>query len=193
MATKDSVELLSRARDGSREAMDRLFERHAGKLLALIRLRMGPSLRARLESRDVLQATLLKAFQGLDRFEGTGSSTLAAWLARIATNEIRDQAEFHGRARRDAARDVPLDDQSKAVAAQLRSVLSQLVLGEEQARLERALESLPEDYREVILLRRLEELSYADIAGRLGRSPDACRMLFGRAMAALTTAVGNDS
>jgi len=186
-----SLELLTRARAGSREAVGRLLERHAGKLLALIRLRMGPSLRARLESRDVLQATLLKAFQGLDRFQGQGSTTLVAWLAQIAANEIRDQADFHRCECRDAAREEALDDRSQVVQAAVRSALSRLILDEEQQRLERALESLPADYREVILLRRLEELSYAEIGERLGRSPDACRMLFARAMAALTAAAGD--
>jgi len=53
-------------------------------------------------------------------------------------------------------------------------------------RLEQAIESLGEDHRKVILLRHFEELSFPEIAECLGRSPDACRMLLARAMAALT-------
>ena len=65
-------------------------------------------------------------------------------------------------------------------------VLTVVALGEHLDRLEKALDTLPETYREIVLLRRLEELRYAEIAERLGKSPDACRMLFARARAALT-------
>ena len=52
--------------------------------------------------------------------------------------------------------------------------------------LERALEQLEESHREVILLRKFEELSFAEIGRRMDRKPDACRMLLVRAMTALT-------
>jgi len=63
MDRQETVALIERARAGSSAALDELYTRCAGKLLPLIRLRMGPSLRAELESRDVLQAVLLKSFQ----------------------------------------------------------------------------------------------------------------------------------
>jgi RNA polymerase sigma-70 factor (ECF subfamily) len=184
VSDEQSDVLLERARAGSRDALGSLFERHSPRLLALIRLRLGPRLRARLESRDILHASLLKAVTHLDAFEGSGS--LGAWLVRIAENEIRDQAEHHGRERRDAGREVPLDDAASALAANLRSQTSRLVLDEKMQRLERALESLDDGHREVILLRRFEELGFKEIGERLGKSPDACRMLLARAMTALT-------
>ena len=72
----------------------------------------------------------------------------------------------------------------------MRSVLSQVIL-EEQAdaqasQLEAALGSLSDAHRQIILLRKFEELSFAEIASRLGKSEDACRMLLARAMTALT-------
>ncbi len=81
---------------------------------------------------------------------------------------------------------MPLDDAASALAANLRSQTSRLVLDEKMQRLERALESLDDGHREVILLRRFEELSFKEIGERLGKSPDACRMLLARAMTALT-------
>ena len=60
------------------------------------------------------------------------------------------------------------------------------MLTEEQTRLESALEALSDEQREVILLRRYEELSFPEIGEQMGRSADASRMLFARAMAALT-------
>ena len=79
------------------------------------------------------------------------------------------------------------------LAAKVRSATSRLVWNEKAAQLERALVGLTEDQREVILLRRFEELSYPEIGRRLGKSPDACRMLFARAMTALTAALGEDA
>lgn len=70
--------------------------------------------------------------------------------------------------------------------AAVRSALSQVILTEEAMRIERALESLPDHQREIILLRQFEELSFPEIASRLGKSEDACRMSFAHAMTALT-------
>jgi len=189
--TEMTRDLLQRARQGSDAAMNELFDRVAGRLLALIRLRLGRSLRARLESRDILQATLLKAFLKLDQLKEEDSATLMAWLARIAANEIRDQADFHGRRRRDAARETPLADvRSWRLAQQIRSQTSRLALDEEMGRLEEALDAVPSHYREVILLRKFEELEFSAIGERLGKSADACRMLYARAMAAITLKLG---
>lgn len=184
MDGSDGSAVLERAREGSREALDRLFAACGGRLLALIRLRLGPELRGTLESRDILQETFLAAFENLDRFRGSDRETMMAWLARIAQNEIRRQATYQGRRKRDVRRAVPLEDER--LEAAVRSASSRLVLDERRRRLERALERLPEAAREVIVLRRLEELSYPQIGERLGKAPDACRVGFARAMAALT-------
>lgn len=177
--------MLKQARTGSPEALNLLYERCAGRVLAFIRLRLGKDLRARLESRDILQATLLKSLEHLDDLEGSDTRSLMAWLARIAEHEIRDCADFHHRQRRDAARELPVDDDAP-LPALTRSALSRILLDERAAQLEAALESLSPDHREVILLRKFEELSFADIGRRLGKSDDACRMLLARAMTALT-------
>jgi RNA polymerase sigma-70 factor (ECF subfamily) len=186
MTRRASTDLLRAARDGSSQALDELYEHVGGRLLALIRLRMGRDLRARLESRDILQNTLLKSFQRLDQFDGGNGVSLMAWLARIAENEIRDQADFQHRQRRDVAAGVSLDDIGVEVASNLRSALSQAVLHEQGQRLERALEALEPAHREIIVLRKFEELSFPEIAVRMRRSDDACRMLLARALTALT-------
>ena len=100
-----------------KEALDRLYERCAPKLLSYIRLKLGRSLRERLESRDILQATLLKSFQHLDEFRGADGRSLMAWLARIADHEIVDRADYHHRQRRDAGREVPARRSSRSDGA----------------------------------------------------------------------------
>jgi RNA polymerase sigma-70 factor, ECF subfamily len=180
-----SAVLLRRARDGSGEALGALFEACGARLLALIRLRLGGSLRRDLESRDILQATFLKAFEHLEQFEGSGSRTLMAWLAAIARNEIRDRAQYLGRQRRDAGARVSLHS-SLPVAETVSSHVSRLQIKADTRLLEQALADLSDDHREVIVLRQFEELSFREIGERLGRSEDAARMLFARALAALT-------
>jgi RNA polymerase sigma-70 factor (ECF subfamily) len=186
MDRQETTALLRSAKDGSDKALNSLLERCAGKLLALIRLRLDPDLRARLESHDILNASLLKAFRRIDTFESSDAASLMGWLARIAENEIRDQRDYHGRQRRDVAREVGIEHGAGLLEGRIRSQTSRLVLGEELDRLERALETLEPAQREVVLLRKLEELSFAEIGERMGRSPDACRMLLARAMTALT-------
>lgn len=185
MTAEISRELLDQAKSGSPEALNRIYERCAGRLLAFIRLRLGRDLRSRLESRDILQATLLKSLEHVSDLKAHETRSVMAWLARIAEHEIRDCADFHHRQRRDAARETPLDDDAP-LPALTRSALSRVILDEEATRLEQAIESLSPAHREVILLRKFEELSFGEIAQRLGKTEDACRMLLARAMTALT-------
>jgi RNA polymerase sigma-70 factor (ECF subfamily) len=180
-----SPELLDQARSGSPEALNHLYERCAGRLLAFIRLRLGRDLRSRLESRDILHATLLKSLSHVSELKAAETRSVMAWLARIAEHEIQDCADFHHRQRRDAAREMPIEDDAP-LPALTRSALSRVILGEQAEQLEAALDVLSPDHREVILLRKFEELSFAEIGQRLGKSEDACRMLLARAMTALT-------
>jgi RNA polymerase sigma-70 factor (ECF subfamily) len=179
--------LFEAARQGAPEAVNAFYERCARKLLPIIRLRLGRQLRAEVESRDILQTVLCRSFERLDQVERPDA--VMSWLARIAEHEIRDLADFHHRQRRDAARRAPLDEAAD-VPAPVRHALSQVLVNEAILRLEHALDTLPEAQREIIVLRKLEELTFAEIAARLGKSEDACRMAFSRAMTALTLALG---
>jgi RNA polymerase sigma-70 factor (ECF subfamily) len=189
MDRASSTALVRRAIAGSDEALDALYARYGPRLLAFIRMKMGRSLRARLESRDILQAAFLKSFEGLGGFEGTTGRSLLGWLMRIAEREIADRADFHGRRRRDPKVEAGVADHEHDLAARSRSALSRLILDEEAERLEAALDGISAPHRQVILLRMFEELSFPEIAKALGRSEDASRMLYARAMTALTLAL----
>jgi RNA polymerase sigma-70 factor (ECF subfamily) len=191
VSAQDSTDLLQRARDGSADALNLLFERSSARLLGYIRARLGRDLRARAESRDILQAALLKSVKNLDAFRGQDPRAFQAWLTRIAEHEIRDRVDHQHRLRRDAARELPLDDEAP-IPAITRSALSRILLDERARRLEEALDTLPPDHRQVILMRKFEELSFAEIGARLGRSEDAARMLFARAMTSLTLALAEE-
>jgi RNA polymerase sigma-70 factor (ECF subfamily) len=189
MGSDETTRLFLRARDGDQGAREALYERCARKLLPLIRLRMGPALRRELESRDVLQEVLLRTLGKLPQLDEPRA--VMAWLAKIAENDLRDRAAYHGRQRRDAARRVPLADEANEVPSRAREALSLALASEASDQLERALETLPDAHRDVIVLRKLEELTFPEIAVRMHRSEDACRMLFARAMTSLTLALRN--
>src|SRR5450432_272 len=127
MEALDSTTLLLRARAGSKEALEALYAHCAGKLLSIIRLRMGQKLRAQVESRDIVQVTMMRGFERFTQFDGQGGSALMAWLARIAENELRDRVDHQGRQRRNSTMDVPLDDLSRELQAHVRSALSAVV------------------------------------------------------------------
>jgi RNA polymerase sigma-70 factor (ECF subfamily) len=186
MESADTTQLFVQAREGSEGALEALYQRCARKLLPLIRLRMGRVLRAELESRDILQSVLLKSFERLTQVQDPAA--LMAWMARIAENEIRDRMDYERRQRRDAARRLPIDAAAD-LPAPVRQALSQAILNEQAERLERALEALPDAQREAIILRKLEELTFPEMAARLGKTEDASRMMFARAMTALTLAL----
>jgi RNA polymerase sigma-70 factor, ECF subfamily len=180
-----STDVLRDALAGSPDALDVLYRQCAPRLLSYIRLRMGRGARDRLESGDILQAALLKSLQHLDEFRGADTQSLNAWLARIADHEILDRGDHDRRQRRDVHREVPIDD-GQTVPASMRSALTQVILDERVATLEAAIASLSESHREIILLRKYQDLSFAEIGRRLGKSEDACRMLLARALTALT-------
>jgi RNA polymerase sigma-70 factor (ECF subfamily) len=177
--------LLSQAREGCRDAFDTLFSEARGPILRLIRKQLGPILRGHVEPEDVLQATLTRAFRRFGQFEGTSLRSLLAWLFRIAQNVIRDEADYLRRARRSVFCTVPLGEDAEAAPQDGPTEFSRLVAHEEAARLARALRSLNEAQRAVVTLRYYEELSFPEVGARLGKNPDACRMLLARALRVL--------
>ena len=125
MPLADTRTLYEQARRGSEDDVNAFYERCARKLLPLIRLRLGRSLRREMESRDILQAVLCKSLGRLDNVRDPAA--VMAWLARIAENEIRDQADFYKRQRRDAAKRAPIEDAAE-VPAPVRHALSQAIM-----------------------------------------------------------------
>jgi RNA polymerase sigma-70 factor (ECF subfamily) len=180
-------DLFEQARRGGPEDVNAFYDRCARKLLPIIRLRLGRSLRREAESRDILQAVFCKSLGKLDTVRDP--KAVIAWLARIAENEIRDLADFNQRGKRDHARLAPLEAAAD-VPAPIRQALSRVIATEEARRVEAALESMPGAQRELIVLRKFEELTFPEIAARLKSTEDACRMAFSRAMAALLVRLG---
>ncbi len=178
--------LIRQARDGSLDALGTLLDDFGPRLNAFVRFKVGRGMGGRIEVDDVVQETFIKAMDRIEDFEGSGKTTMMGWLAQIASHEAVDQARYHRRGKRDAQRAVPLEDEHHEIRDHIRSQTSLIYVQQRTQQLEEALAQLKPEHRDVLLMRKVEELTFAEIAERTSKSPDAARMLVGRAMAALT-------
>jgi RNA polymerase sigma-70 factor (ECF subfamily) len=194
MAASDPEMLLVLAKAGDGEALGRLIERHRGYLILLARMQIGRLLRGKLDAEDLLQETSLEAHRGVARFRGTTEVAFRAWLrqilAAVLSNQVRRYRGTKGRDARLERRLVEdLDRSSRALdrglIAQESSPSQQVARRERALLLAEALAVLPEDYRDVIVLRHLEGLSFAEVSLRMGRTEDSVKNLWVRALARL--------
>lgn len=180
---------LACARGGDRDALGRLLAGFRGYLLAIARQELDPALRAKQGVSDVVQDTFVQAQRKFADFEGASEPELQAWLAEILRNRCRDLRTAHlGTAKRDARREVALygADRTPGALAMLSAsdpTPSKCAVAEEDAgRLLLAMERLPEHMREVVWLRNWQALSFEEVGRRTGRTSEAARRLFARAV-----------
>lgn len=156
---ESDLELVGRIRRGDATAFTRVVDRYSDDLYALGYSLMG----SEADARDVVQETLLGAFRRIGSFEGR--SSLKTWLLRILFNQaskarrsrkLRRTLSLTGPDGAPAEGDRELRQRSPAASVEAREDVAQM------------LEALPQDYRRVIVLRELEQLSYQEIGDVLG-------------------------
>jgi RNA polymerase sigma-70 factor (ECF subfamily) len=191
--------LLRLARSGNAPALGELFEIYRSYLVLLARLQSDPRLRGKLDPADVVQETFLEAHRDISRFRGTTEGELVAWLRRILVSNLANQVRrYRGTKGRDVGLERELaralDRSSLALERSLMAPQSspshQAMRREQGVLLARALDQLPADYREVIILRHLEELSFPEVAARMGKSQDSVKNIWARALARLRRSLG---
>jgi RNA polymerase sigma-70 factor (ECF subfamily) len=195
----DPEQLLVLARAGESQALGQLLELYRGYLALLARLQIGRRLQGKVDAADLVQETFLDAHRRFAQFQGTSEGELVSWLRHIlATHLALLVRRYLGTRRRDVRleRDlvVELDESSRVLNQGLvapQSTPSQQAVRREQAvRLADALGRLPDDYREVIILRHLEGLSFPEVARRLDRTLDSVKNLWARALGRLRRLLG---
>lgn len=172
----DLVEL---ARAGDEEAFRRLWEKYQRRLALFVHYRLGEALRASMDADDVTQETFLEAVRDIGRFEYRGPDSFFRWLASVARHVIEDAARREGRKKRDGGERVTAERERLADTLTPSRILFQ---SERVRALMERLDALPEQYREVIVLAKLEGLAPGEIAERLGKPREAVALLLHRAL-----------
>jgi RNA polymerase sigma-70 factor (ECF subfamily) len=192
--SRKTQELITLAREGDRCALDQLFSVYGERIRRIIRLRMGKELRSKLESMDLVNEALMCALRDLKEFSYRDEGDFLRWLAQIAENRIRDNLDRLHAGKRDIRKESPLDDdtskgtnrhnrvQQLAMSTTPSAILSKK---EELDKLENAIDQLKPEHREIILLAKIEGLSYKEVADKLNKSIDMVGYLLSQAMMAL--------
>lgn len=190
--------LLAEAFDGQQNAVGNLLEKYRNYLLLVANRELGSDVRQKVAASDVVQESIAEAWQDFERFSGTTQGELLAWLRRILMNNLADAtARLRNTAKRDIRREVSLNnhDSIAAVAFNLPAMdgtpSEQTVASEQERQLHRGLDRLPQHYAQVIRMRNLDCLPFADIGKQLKVSADAARKLWERAVERLTDELGS--
>lgn len=172
--------LLKQCRQGNPAALNDLLQKLRPYVRLLLRSRIDPQLAQRLDSSDLVQETLLRICQGLERFAGEDVPHLVAWVGTIANRVVANCARYHSAECRDISQE---RSGASFMEREVCSPTAQAERAEEAARLAAALERLPASYREVIEARFFEQRPFAEIARGVGKSVGAVRILCLRALA----------
>ena len=197
MASASALEpegMLAHAKGGDPTALGQLLERYRRYLTLLARVQIGKAIRVKVGGSDVVQEAFLEAHRDFGAFRGETVGELVAWLRQIVARNLANQVRrYRGTRRRDVRLEqglaVSLDQSSDRLAATL--PVRSGSPSQHAARLEaavilaEALDRLPPDYREVLVLRNLEELTFPEVAGRMGRSVESVKKLWARGLAQL--------
>ncbi|MBI4586230.1 MAG: sigma-70 family RNA polymerase sigma factor [Planctomycetes bacterium] len=175
-------DLIRRAKAGDRRAFDRLIEAHRKRLESLICSRRKVHGARSLEPEDLLQETLLRAFESIGRFSWQGEDSFMRWLGGIVEKVI-----LHFRRQGLQRQAAPLEREIEGAGISPSRLMRR---HERFDRLEEALKSLSPDHREVIVLARIEGLKTQEIARRMNRSPNAVMQLLWRALEQFKAAFG---
>jgi RNA polymerase sigma-70 factor (ECF subfamily) len=164
------------------------FERFRKYLRLLAGVQLDGGMRGRIDASDIVQQTLLQAYQARGQFRGQTVEEQAGWLRQILAHTLARAVRDLGRAKRDLGRECSLEEgieQSSArleawLAADQSSPSQKAERNEQLLQLADALDRLPEDQREAVVLRHLKGQSLDELAHRLGRSKAAVAGLLHR-------------
>jgi RNA polymerase sigma-70 factor (ECF subfamily) len=187
-------QLLAAAREGRRECFGTLLELYRNYLYLVARTQIDLHLQAQVSPSDLVQEAFLEAYRDFGQFRGQSETELLGWLRRILVHNLARLVERQVRAqKRNVRREVSLEERLKTLeksAAKVEAALlcqgsspsAQAQRRELAAILADQLAKLPVSYREVIVLRNLEGLTFDEAARRMGRTSGAVRVLWMRAL-----------
>ncbi|TET97232.1 MAG: sigma-70 family RNA polymerase sigma factor [Anaerolineales bacterium] len=175
----DDARLIERAKQGEVEAFGCLYERYLESIYRYIRTRVAEDRIAE----DLTETVFLRSFESLSRYKEKGLR-FSAFLYQVARNLLVDHY-------RQEEEELPIESADQISVSPSR--MDDTIVHQDQVdSLRVGLEALPEEYREIIRLRVLLELSTKECAQWIGRSEGVVRVRLHRAMKALKRQVAND-
>ncbi len=190
-----TIGLIKKIKIGDKEALNLLFNRYYERIMKIVRLRLGTELKAKLETQDIAQEVFVNALKSFDKFtEFEHEGAFLHWLSKIVENTIRDKSDYFKAQKRSIREEIPLE-QVKSDSDTTQDFTftgndptpSKIIEKQQEIQLlENAILKLPETEREVIIMCDYEELTYIEAGEKIGKSPDAVRMMHTRVIAKLT-------
>lgn len=184
----DVVTLLARARAGSPSAVGKLFESTRAHLVFLANRQLPVALRPKVGPSDIVQETAVDVHRDFARFDGTTAEEFFAWVRSILQNNVLDAVRRYDTAqRRSHAKETSLSvvvdrEGVRVLPGLVRAPEASAIRREDAAAVIAVLGRLSADHQAVLRLRYWDDLSFPDIGVRLGRSEDAARKLWLRAV-----------
>ncbi len=191
--------MIDAARDGDGEALGELLSSYRKYVIFLARTQLHHHLQGKADPSDVAQEVFMAAHGNIADFRGESAAEFGAWLRGILSNTLAMHVRrFLGTQKRDPRLEQQLDRGLASVSGLLQSQIAGDMTSPSQhfahneafLQLAEALEGLPEDYRQVIVLRHVEGLPFAEVAKAMGRSVDSVEKMWVRALAKLKTTMG---
>jgi len=171
-----SAELTARSSD----EFGRLLEEYRPYLLAIALEELPEALGGKLGASDLVQETMIRGIERATTFQGGTKEELAAWLRSILLNHLANVIKSFQTEKRDFAREQLAD--SRVVHSGQVSPSTEALNREQWDLLLAALSRLSDESRQAILLRHRENLTFAEIGARVGKSEEAARKIWSRAV-----------
>ncbi|MEZ6127693.1 MAG: sigma-70 family RNA polymerase sigma factor [Planctomycetaceae bacterium] len=169
------------------------FENYRGYLTVMAEAQLDERLQAKVSAEDIVQQVLVKAEAGAAELRDLNTGTVMAWLRSILTHELADTIKYFYRSRRNVAREVNVGNDVDQSAAGLEAWLNADITSpsqaasrnEEMLRLTKALLTLPEDVRQVVVMKHLKNMQLREISEATNRSVASVAGLLRRGLAKL--------
>ncbi len=173
--------LIERAGTGDPDAVGELYELYKKRMVSIAHARLGHTLAGLTESVDLVQSVWTDLLDDIDDFEYRGPDSFYHWLRTCLVRKIDSKRRYFGANKRDSKRSRQVEDAGVITDSKSDPTPSCIVMGKEEAdRLLRLLGRFPEPQREALILRIRDELSFAEIGKRIGRSTEAAKKLYQR-------------
>jgi RNA polymerase sigma-70 factor (ECF subfamily) len=197
MVALEQKQWLAAARAGSNEALGQALEASRRYLLQIANQLLDTDLQAKGGASDLVQEAFLEAHRDFAQFQGNSEAEFRAWLRQLLRHRLAKLARrFRGVQKRRLVREIPLagndsgSGRENGLRACITSPSGQAMEHEQMLALRRALDQLPDDYRQVILLRYQDERSWEEIGQLMQRSANAVRLLWLRGIKRLQHELG---